>query len=59
MNRDSGRSVPRPAQDVTDVDDAVDMTADELDVTQSGSETAEISNTLPSSRTEDETSDAD
>ncbi len=37
----------------------VDVTADEHDVTQSRSETAEISNAPSSSPSEDETSDAE
>ncbi len=59
MNRGTGRFFFPPAQEAIDVDDIVDVTADEHYVTQSRSETAEISNAPSSSPSEDETSDAE
>ncbi len=49
----------RAAEKAIDIDDAVDVTADEHDVTQSRSETAEISNAPSLPPFEDETSDAE
>ncbi len=54
MNSGTGKFFLRPAQEAIDVDDIVDVTGDEHDVTQSRSETAEISNAPSSSPSEDE-----
>ena len=54
MNRGHG-DFPRPTQAAIDVDGTVDVTTGEADITQSRPQTANISSTLSSSASEDDT----